>query len=136
MSKIILFDGVCNFCSSSVNFIIERDKRAIFKFGSLQSELGEMLKNKAGLPEDTDSIILIENGKAYDKSTAALRISKELDGLWRLFYVFIIVPKPLRDIAYNILARNRYKWFGQMDQCMIPSREIRDRFLGGTFKRR
>lgn len=131
MSKIILFDGVCNFCSSSVNFIIKRDKNATFKFSSLQSETGQKLKNETNLPEDTDSIVLIENGKSYVKSTAALRISKEMDGLWKFLYVFIIIPKPLRDLAYNVLAKNRYKWFGQMDQCMVPSPEIRSRFLNG-----
>ncbi|RDW17726.1 thiol-disulfide oxidoreductase DCC family protein [Oceanobacillus chungangensis] len=129
MSKIILFDGVCNFCSSSVKFIIKRDKLAKFKFGSLQSKIGQELKNNTNLPENTDSIILIEDGKSYDKSTAALRISKELDGLWKLFYMLIIIPKPLRDIAYNYLAKNRYKWFGKKNECMLPSPEIRSRFL-------
>lgn len=129
MSKIILFDGVCNFCSSSVNFIIKRDKSATFKFCSLQSDIGIKLKNQTNLPEDTDSIVLIEDGKSYDKSTAALRISKGLDGFWKILYVFIIVPKPLRDLAYNYLAKNRYKWFGKKDQCMLPSPEIKSRFL-------
>ncbi|AXI09218.1 thiol-disulfide oxidoreductase [Oceanobacillus zhaokaii] len=129
MSKIILFDGVCNFCSNSVNFIIKRDKHATFKFGSLQSDIGIKLKNQTNLPEDTDSIVLMEDGKYYDKSTAALRISKELDGFWKFLYVFIIVPKPLRDLAYNYLAKNRYKWFGKKDQCMLPSPEIKSRFL-------
>ena len=125
---IVLFDGVCNFCNSSINFIIKHDKKGHFKFAPLQSEIAKIMvgDKTLSMPE---SVILIENGKTYDRSTAALRIARKLDGLWPLLYVFIIIPKPLRDMVYNLIGRNRYKWFGKMEVCMIPTPEVRERFL-------
>lgn len=125
---IVLFDGVCNFCNSSINFIIRHDEGGYFKFAALQSEVTQELlgKNIKAMPE---SVILIEKHKKYERSSAALRIAKKLNGLWPLLYVFIIVPKPIRDWFYNLIAKNRYKWFGVMDACMIPSPEVRQRFL-------
>ena len=128
MSAIILFDGVCNFCNGSVNFIIEHDKKNFFKFSPLQSEAGQKYVEKFGL-SDIDSIILVENEKAYTHSTAALRIAKHIGGIWSLLYAFIIVPKPLRDFFYKWFAKNRYRFFGKMDECMIPTPEIRAKFL-------
>jgi predicted DCC family thiol-disulfide oxidoreductase YuxK len=131
MSGIVLFDGVCNFCNSSVNFIIERDAENYFKFAPLQSESGIELLEKYNIDKaETDSVILIENKKAYMHSTAALKIAKHLDGAWSWLYAFIIVPKFLRDFAYKTFAKNRYRFFGKTEACMMPTPEIRERFLG------
>lgn len=129
MEKIILFDGECNFCDHSVQFIIKNDPEGRFKFASIQSEIGKKLLNQINVPEDTDSFILIVKDRYYSKSSAALRICKDLKGFWKIFYVFLIVPRPIRDLFYRILAKNRYKWFGKKNSCMLPSPEIRNRFL-------
>ena len=130
MKRIILFDGDCNFCDSSVQFIIKRDPAAHFLFTSLQSEKGLELTKKYAIPEDVDSLVLIENGKAFTKSSAALRIAKKLDGLWHLLFLFILVPRKIRDGVYDYVAKNRYKWFGKKeDACMLPSPEQRKRFI-------
>ncbi|HTK36991.1 MAG TPA: thiol-disulfide oxidoreductase DCC family protein [Pyrinomonadaceae bacterium] len=129
MEPIILFDGVCNFCNGMVNFIIARDPKAYFKFAPLQSETGQRMRLRFGVDESVDSIILIEDESAYVFSTAALRIVKALGGLWRLLYVFIIVPTPIRDLFYRLFARNRYWLFGKKSVCMVPTPDIRARFL-------
>lgn len=129
MHPVILFDGVCNFCDASVQFILNRDPKGTFHFASLQSEAGQELVKKHNVPADVDSMILIEDGKVYYKSTAALRISRHLEGVWKWLYALIIVPSPIRNIAYDIIAKNRYKWFGQKDSCMLPPPNIRKRFL-------
>ena len=130
MSAIILFDGVCNFCNGSVNFIIERDREAYFKFAPLQSEIGQKLLEENGIEKaETDSVVLIEDGKVYVRTTAALRIARKLSGAWRWFYGFIVVPSFFRDIFYNVFAKYRYKMFGKQDACMMPTPEIRERFL-------
>jgi predicted DCC family thiol-disulfide oxidoreductase YuxK len=129
MNNIILFDGECNFCDHSVQFIIKRDKKAVYKFASIQSDAGQEILKKHSVPLNIDSIILVEDNKCYYKSTAALRICKNLNGGWKLFYRLLIVPKPLRDYFYSIVAKNRYKWFGKKDSCILPSPEIRKRFL-------
>jgi predicted DCC family thiol-disulfide oxidoreductase YuxK len=127
---VILFDGVCNLCSGSVQFIINRDPSGIFRFATLQSETGKNLVSKFDLPNDKpDAIILVENSEYYSRSTAALRILQRLGSLWQLLYVFILVPRPIRDYFYDIVARNRYKWYGKRAQCMIPSEDIKSRFL-------
>lgn len=127
-NAIVLFDGVCNFCNSSINFIIKRDKKGYFKFAPLQSEIAQKLVGDKTKPMP-ESVILIEKGKAYDRSSAALLIAKKLNGLWPVLYIFIIVPKPIRDAVYNLIGRNRYKWFGKTEACMIPTPEVRSRFL-------
>jgi predicted DCC family thiol-disulfide oxidoreductase YuxK len=130
MSALILFDGVCNFCNDAVNFVIDRDKAGYFKFAPLQSEIGEKLRDEHGIDKlETDSIVLVERGRAFTHSTAALRIAKSLDGLWPVFYVLIIVPKPIRDLGYRLFAKYRYRLFGKLDACMIPTPEVRERFL-------
>ena len=130
MSAIILFDGVCNFCNGSVNFIIERDREGYFKFAPLQSEIGEKLLAEHGVNKaETDSVVLIEDGKAYTHSTAALRVARKLTGAWKWFYYLIFVPRPVRDAFYKLFARYRYKLFGKKDECMLPTPEIRTRFL-------
>jgi len=130
MPAIILFDGVCNFCNGAVNFVIDRDQAGYFKFAALQSEAGEEMRDKYGIDKvETDSVVLIEDDKAYLHSSAALRIARKLPGAWPLLYGFIIVPRSIRDWAYKLFARNRYRLFGRQEQCMIPTPEVRARFL-------
>lgn len=130
MGAIVLFDGVCNFCNASVNFVIEHDKAGYFRFAPLQSEIGEELVAKHGIDTaDTDSVIVVEHERAYTHSSAALKIAKQLDGIWSWAYAFIIVPKPIRDLAYKVFAKYRYRLFGRQDACMMPTPEIRARFL-------
>ncbi|GAB5399489.1 MAG: DUF393 domain-containing protein [Aureisphaera sp.] len=127
---IILFDGVCNLCNSSVTFVIKRDKKNRFKFAALQSEEGKKLIATHGIDtHKVDSIILIENGKAYTKSTAALRVAKYLGGAYPLAMVFLIIPAFIRNVVYDWVARNRYKWYGKKESCMIPTPELRSKFL-------
>lgn len=127
---IILFDGVCNFCNSAVNFTIKRNKKANIAFAPMQSEAGQKILQQYNLPkDDMQSFIFIENEKLYKQSTAALRVCRHLRALWPLCYSFMIVPKFIRDGIYNWIAKNRYKWFGMRQQCMIPTPEIKTRFL-------
>ena len=129
-SPLVLFDGVCNFCNYWIRFIIKRDKKATLKFTSLQGETAKsILPEYSTNPEILSSVILIENGKAYTESSAAIRICKHLDSGWKLLYGLIIIPKFIRDAVYKLIARNRYSWFGKKDQCMIPSANDRERFL-------
>ena len=127
---IIFFDGVCNFCNDRINFIIRHDKRDYFRFAPLQSEVAEKtLKEYKPEALGGDTFILLENGEVYDRTTAALRIARKLNGAWPMFYAFIIVPPFLRDIVYRIIAKNRYKWWGKREACMIPTPEVRRKFL-------
>jgi predicted DCC family thiol-disulfide oxidoreductase YuxK len=127
---IILFDGICNLCNASVRFIIRRDPKAKFRFAPLQSSVGHKYVNAAEYQKEIpDTIILVENDKTYFGSTAVLKIVKKLNGFWRVFYVFILVPRPLRDFVYHIIARNRYRLFGQRNECMIPGIKIKNRFI-------
>ncbi|MFC7783769.1 MULTISPECIES: thiol-disulfide oxidoreductase DCC family protein [unclassified Rossellomorea] len=126
---IILFDGICNFCNSSVQFIINRDPKGLFQFASLQSEIGQELLKKHKIPQTTDSFVLIDDHKSYVESTAALKVCSHLTWPWKLFGVFKIIPKPLRDRVYRWIAANRYKWFGKQESCMLPSQNMKDRFI-------
>jgi predicted DCC family thiol-disulfide oxidoreductase YuxK len=128
-TAIILFDGVCNFCCSSVQFIIERDPRQRFTFASQQSDRGKQLLADAKLPPSMDTFVLIENHTVYTRSTAALKVAAQLTQPWPLFAVFRIVPTFIRDAAYRVIAQNRYRWFGQKEACWVPTPEIRARFL-------
>lgn len=127
--KIVLFDGECNFCDASVQFILKRDPKGVFKFASLQSEIGQQLLEKHKVSKSIDSIVLIDNNQFFTKSTAALKIAQQLCGAWKYLFIFIIVPKFVRDFVYNIIAKNRYKWFGKKEVCMLPTAEQRNRFL-------
>ncbi len=128
--SIILFDGVCNFCNAGINFIIRQDKKKIFRFAALQSRAGQQLAEEHNLPKkDFDSFILIENGKVYNRSTAGVKVYNKLPWYWKWTQVFWIVPKFIRDGVYDFIARNRYKWFGKKEVCMIPTPELRSRFL-------
>lgn len=128
--NIILFDGVCNFCDSSVNFIIDRDKKNVFRFAALQSEKGQEILEYFKLPKtDFDSFILIEKDIVYKKSSAAIKIANKLGGIWKIFYPLIIIPKFIRDFFYSLIANNRYKLFGKKDACRIPTPELKQKFL-------
>jgi len=130
--RIILFDGLCTLCNRTVQFVIKRDPKVRFRFASLQSEVGKELLQRYDQPMDLQTIILLEGGQAYHRSSAALRISRRLRGAWPLLYAFILLPPPLRDTMYNLVARNRYKWFGKQEQCMIPTPNDAKRFLENT----
>lgn len=130
-TSIILFDGVCNLCNSSVQFVLKHDKKKHFLFASLQSDAATkiLLQLNEKSFKTLESIVLVENEQIYLKSTAALKIAKNLNGFIKIFYVFIIIPTPLRDYIYDFIAKNRYNWFGKRDKCMMPNKEISDRFL-------
>lgn len=127
---VILFDGICNLCNGAVQFVIRHDKKGVFRFASLQSDAGQALLAAHHLPQNNfNSFVLIENDEAFTKSTAALKAAKQLNGMIRLLYGFIIVPAFIRDFIYKVIANNRYKWFGKQESCMIPSPELQSRFL-------
>lgn len=130
--NVILFDGVCHLCNGIVRFVIRRDPHARFQFAPLQSEAAARYLRRQGGEEAgsrLESFLLIQDGQIYEKSSAALRVCKQLNGLWPLLYAFIIVPLPLRNFVYGIIAKNRYRWFGRREQCMMPTPDIRSRFL-------
>ena len=128
--KIILFDGVCNLCNSTVKRVIRNDKKDIYRFAALQSDVGMVMVTEHGIDTaKTDSILLVEGGRIYTKSTAALRIAKDLQGAYPLLYGFIIVPPIIRNWVYDFIARNRYNWYGKLDSCMIPTPELKKKFL-------
>ncbi|MBL4663540.1 MAG: thiol-disulfide oxidoreductase DCC family protein [Flavobacteriaceae bacterium] len=128
--KIILFDGVCNLCNTSVAYVIKRDKKDLFRFAALQEPAGlELIKKHSIDASKTDSIILIDGEKAYAKSTAALKIALHLGGLYSLLYGFMIIPNFIRNWVYDYIAENRYKWYGKKESCMIPTPELKSKFL-------
>ena len=128
--SIILFDGVCNLCNASVNFIIKHDKKKQFLFASLQSDAAkEILLQFSSRKIDFKSILLIKNGIIYDKSTAVLLITKQLSNYYKFLYGLIIIPAFMRDFVYNFIAKHRYNWFGKEESCMIPSASLKNRFL-------
>jgi predicted DCC family thiol-disulfide oxidoreductase YuxK len=127
---VVLFDGVCNFCSGTVNWIIARDPKAQFRFAALQSDAGRALQERFGLdPDALDTLVLVEKRRPYVKSTAFLRVVRRLGLPWRLLYPLVIVPRPVRDFLHDVFARRRYRWFGKKDECMVPTAEVRERFL-------
>ncbi len=129
-THILLFDGVCNLCNGIVQFTIKRDPKAKFKFASLQSESGQSLLKQFGLPtDDFNSFVYINGEKCFLKSSAGLHVLKELGGIWKVFYIFIIFPRPFRDFVYNLIAKTRYKIFGKRDTCIVPTPDIKLRFL-------
>lgn len=129
--KIVLFDGVCNLCNRSVQFVLKHDKKDEFRFATLQGEIGKVLVRECNIDtSQVDSIILIEPGVAYyTKSTAALKIGMTFGGAWQLLYVLNLIPSKLRDIVYDWVARNRYSWYGKKDACMVPTPELKAKFL-------
>ena len=129
-APILLFDGVCNLCNASVQWVIRHDVRGDFRFASLQSEAGQALLRQHGLPTDhLDTVVLIDGGKALLRSDVPLRIVKKIGGWWPALAVFGIVPRPIRDTVYDWVAKNRYRWFGRRESCMMPTPELKSRFL-------
>jgi predicted DCC family thiol-disulfide oxidoreductase YuxK len=129
-TAVVLFDGVCHLCNSSVAFIIRHDPRGHFKFAPIQSPIGQESLRRHHIPTDAlDTFVVIEGGRAYTRSTAALRVARRLSGLWSAAYVLIVVPRVVRDFIYKVIARNRYKWFGKREECMMPTLEVKERFL-------
>jgi predicted DCC family thiol-disulfide oxidoreductase YuxK len=128
--SVILFDGVCNLCNAGVRFVIERDPAKRFRFAALQSDAAAtILRQVQRGGELPDSVVLVENDRLYVRSTAALRVARRLRFPWSLAWGFIVVPRPLRDWVYDVVARKRYGWFGKRDACMVPTPELRERFL-------
>lgn len=129
-NPIVLFDGVCNLCQGAVKFLIRKDKKDILRFASLQSEVGQKLLKKFNLPtQKYDSFVLVVGERIYLRSSAVLKICDFLGGFWRLWKIFWLLPKPLRDAVYDFVAKNRYKWFGKKSECMLPTPKIRKKFL-------
>ena len=127
---IVIFDGVCNFCNGVVNLIIRRDPNALFSFTPMQSESGKRLIEEHHTPMvGVDTFLLIKNGQCFDRTDAVLEICRDLTGYWFLFRIFKILPRSFRDYFYRLFGRNRYKLFGRREECMIPSSEVRDRFI-------
>lgn len=126
---LVLFDGYCNLCNGAVQFILKRDKKNRFYFAGLSWEVGKAIRNEFPGFADVDSILVYQDGKLYGKSSAALKIAARLGGLWPLMGVFWILPRVIRDAVYSFIARNRYKWFGKRDSCMIPEKDLSHRFL-------
>jgi predicted DCC family thiol-disulfide oxidoreductase YuxK len=130
-NPIVLFDGVCNLCNGSVQFIIRHDRQGRFRFASLQSSVGQDLLARFGMdPGRLDSVILVEGDRWYKESDAALRIARGMSGGWKALTVFRVIPRPIRDAVYRLIARNRYRWFGEQETCWLPTPELRGRFLG------
>lgn len=128
--RIVFFDGVCSLCQQSVQFILAHDTKAIFSFASLQGEAAAKILSSWQLnPQQMNSVVLLEKGKVYTRSTAALRVAKQMRGIWPVLWVFILVPTFIRDAVYDWIARNRYRWFGKLETCWIPSPEWKERFL-------
>ena len=127
---VVLFDGVCNLCNSSVNWIIDRDKKNQFQFASLQSDYGKNVVKQFNLQSDyLDTVILLESGKIFVRSEAILRILKHLGGIYTMGFAGMIFPRFIRDFVYNLIAKNRYRWFGKQDTCRIPTPELKAKFL-------
>lgn len=130
-SDLLLFDGVCTLCNASVDFVIRRDSKRRFRFASLQSEVGQRILREHGRSQtEFDSVLYLRDGVLMEKSGAALRIAKNLDGLWPVMTVFLLIPPVIRDAVYAWIARNRYAWFGKRETCRVPSAEERSLFLG------
>lgn len=129
-SPILLFDGHCNLCNNSIQFVLRHEKKAIIQFASLQSEIGtRLLQQHAINTKEIDSLVLIDNETVFVKSAAALRLTKHLKGLYPALIILLVVPAFIRDVVYDYVARNRYKWFGKTDSCMVPSPKFKNRFL-------
>jgi predicted DCC family thiol-disulfide oxidoreductase YuxK len=127
---LVLFDGVCNLCNKAVRYIAHRDKKDMFRFVPLQSNIAEQIRKDHRIPAHTDSVIYFRRGKIYTHSTAALKIAKDLGGRHCLWHLLMIIPKPVRDYFYDLIARKRYEWFGKTATCQIPDHSIKRKFMG------
>lgn len=129
-NPIVLFDGVCNLCNGLVNFLLKWDKPGVFRFAALQSEAGQELSKRFNLDtQSMNSFILVKDGRHFEKSEAALRVIRDMGWPFKALYPLIFLPRPVRDLGYDLIARNRYRIFGKRDACMMPTPEIRARFL-------
>jgi predicted DCC family thiol-disulfide oxidoreductase YuxK len=129
VTDIVIFDGVCNLCARSVQFILSHESEPRFQFSPVQSAAGARILSEYGFSaSDVDTFVLVSEGKVYTRSTAALRIARHFKGAWRLLRVLWVVPRPIRDALYNFVARNRYSWYGKSDSCMVPTPELNARF--------
>ncbi|MBM3440008.1 MAG: thiol-disulfide oxidoreductase DCC family protein [Bacteroidetes bacterium] len=127
---LILFDGVCNFCNYWVRFALKRDQKQKLSFGTLQGNTTQSVLPLHGINEkEIASVVFIENGKLWQNSSAVLRICRHLSGAWKLFYALMIIPAPIRDFIYKMIAKNRYRWFGKRESCMVPDASMKDRFV-------
>ena len=126
---VILFDGVCNYCNSMVNFVIKADRKKQIRFGALQSDAAQALLDQFSIPKNTDSFVFITGKQAYLRSSAALKVMEQLPWYWRWTKVFWLVPKDFRDAVYDFVAKHRYQWFGRKETCMIPGPGVKNRFL-------
>ncbi len=130
IKPIIFFDGVCNLCNQSVLFVIKRDQKAKFNFAPLQSAYAQHhLNDLDSTAKELNTIVLLKNGKVYKRSRAVLEIALGLSAPWPLLFALMVIPAPLRDLAYDWVARNRYRWFGKKDECMIPTPQLKSRFM-------
>jgi len=133
---LILFDGVCNLCISSIRFIIARDKNGFFTFSSLQDDKSRQILSELNYHDtDPESIILILNGRIYKKSAAILKIFRHLKGMWRMLYILIVIPEFMRNLVYDFIAKRRYGWFSKREVCYIPGKSIENRFIGESCQR-
>jgi predicted DCC family thiol-disulfide oxidoreductase YuxK len=127
---VLFFDGVCNLCSGAVQFVVDHDPQGRIRFASLQSDVGRAVLERLDLPrDDLETVVLVEGNRAYTKSAAAIRVCELLGGVYRLASVGWIVPRGVRDRLYDVVAEHRYQWFGRKDQCMVPTPELRSRFV-------
>jgi predicted DCC family thiol-disulfide oxidoreductase YuxK len=130
MNDVVVFDGICNLCSHSVQFILRHEVKPEILFASVQSPPGSKLLREFGfVPEDVKTFVLISGGRAYAKSTAAIRVARKLRGPWKLLAAVWVIPRPVRDYLYDVIARNRYRWFGKLEACMVPTQSLASRFL-------
>lgn len=130
MDNLVIFDGVCGFCTKLVQFILRHESDHVFRFAPMQSTTGSRIMRELGIdPSDAETFVVISGGEAFTRSDAALRLMNHLRGGWKALRILGVLPRPMRDWAYGVVARNRYRWFGRFDQCMVPSPEIRERFI-------
>jgi len=127
--SIIFFDGICNLCNASVQFIIKRDRKDSFRFVAIQSPIAQQILPDISYQRRYESVLLYENGNLYSESDAALRITRKLKGIWPILYIFTIIPHSIRNAAYRLIAKNRYRWFGKQESCMVPSNDMDQKFL-------
>ena len=128
--RVIVFDGVCNWCNAWINFTLDHDPHQKFKFGTLQSQPAQQILKELHLPaDDFETFLLLERGQVFTKSTAALKIARQLPGLWPLCYLGILIPRPVRDAVYSYIARRRYRWMGKSNTCRVPTQAERERFV-------
>jgi predicted DCC family thiol-disulfide oxidoreductase YuxK len=130
-APVMLFDGVCNVCNAAVQFVLSHERAPEYQFASLQSELGKRMLDERGLTHDLDTVVVVDGERIFTRSSAAVHVLRSMRGAWPVLAALLwIVPKPLRDLGYDVFAHFRYRFFGKRDSCMIPTPELRSRFVG------